>query len=60
MYQWSIPISVAYTTTYRCCVDEDNNEDDQQDDNDCSYDVPLVELPDDVLERLQRRRKPQK
>ncbi len=46
--------------TYRCCVDENDNENDQQDDDDSSYDVPLVKLPDYMLERLQRRRKPQK
>ena len=40
--------------TDRGGVDKDGSDEYQDHQQDGSYDVPLVELPDDVLERLQR------
>ncbi len=46
--------------TDRRSVDEDDNHDDKNDENDGSDNMPLVELPDDVLEGLQWGAKPRK
>ncbi len=45
--------------TYRSGVDEDDDEDHQYDNDNGANDLPLVVLPDDVLEGLERRREPQ-
>ena len=45
--------------TYWCCVDENHQQDHQQHDDNAPNDVPLVVLPDDVLEGLQWRSEPE-
>lgn len=45
--------------THRRRVDEDYNEDHKNDDDNGTNYLPLVVLPDDVFEGLQRRREPQ-
>ena len=45
--------------THWSSVDEDDQEDHQQDNDHAPNDVPLVVLPDDVFEGLQRRREPE-
>ncbi len=46
--------------THRSGVDKDHEQNDEDDENNGSDDVPLVELPDDVLEGLERRGEPGK
>lgn len=46
-------------STYRYVVNKEHNEDDDKDEDETTNEVPLVVPPDDVLERLERWRKPE-
>lgn len=45
--------------THRSRVDEDDDQDNEHDNDQCAYDVPLVEFPNDELESLPGRCEPQ-
>ena len=59
MYIIRLPTHENVGWTNRSCVDEDDYQDHEQHNDDSTNNVPLVVLPDDVFQRLQRGGKPE-